>query len=57
MAVADKRQQQLERLQQIAEERVAEQSAGSNSARLSSAIEERDRVRRQLEDYTKGLVT
>lgn len=38
MAVADKRQRQLEKLLRIAEDRVAEQSAGSNNAWLSSVI-------------------
>lgn len=62
---ADKRQQQLERLLQIAEDRAANAAearqklpAGTSRARVTSAnarwasaAEERDRVRQQLEDY------
>lgn len=65
MKTGDKRQAQLERLLQIAEERAAKASearqslpAGSSRARVtsanarwSSAAEERDRVWQQLEDY------
>ncbi|AIQ54534.1 hypothetical protein [Paenibacillus sp. FSL R7-0331] len=56
MVVADKRLQQLERLLQIAEDRVAELPAGTGGARLSSAVEERDRVRQQLEEYKAGIM-
>lgn len=54
MAVADKRQRQLERLLQIAEDKVAAIPTGAGGARLTSAVEERDRVRQQLEDYIGG---
>ncbi|MDF9845122.1 MULTISPECIES: hypothetical protein [unclassified Paenibacillus] len=64
MKTGDKRQRQLDRLLQIAEERVAKatesnsrQPVGSSLGGLASAIDERDRVRQQLEDYMKGLVT
>lgn len=67
MNTEDRRQRQLERILQIAEDRAAKASearqklpAGSSRARVTSvnarwasAAEERDRVRQQLEEYMK----